>query len=152
MSDLKFLKKAVRETIAREKYGLLTESVADELAASQAAIRARNPEDVDEFPFIGTEKGETGPVQQTKASIQNIIKLYTSMLGDLKEMTEEELKAIRETNLFIQERMLSRQLSQLPSRNRPSADSKVDPEAKTQAKKPVPDADEEGTKVENPKK
>lgn len=131
MSDLKFLKKAVREAIAREKYGLLTESIDDELAAAQAAIRAkeyeRDPESAAEFPVgASTNNEKQDPEKELNLQMENLHEL----IEKIEEMPEEEkggLKMHVALGLFNIGTELHDKMQMLASK-----DSEVGPSADTQ--------------------
>ena len=77
MSDLKFLKKAVRETIAREKYGLLTEISDDDTKVARGPISGDDTK-VIRGPTSNRssreDSGESSPVQ--RLSSEQFIKRF----------------------------------------------------------------------------
>ena len=158
MSDLKFLKKVVREAIAREKYGLLTEAYLEPEERGQFE-KFTTPE-VEEAlkEFVATLDDIDGMLEKAKGEVGSFSELGTGAMmemfreGFLEQFNKSFNKAKQQYQKYIElvkasvpEGGYDKDLrtgkpsgveivddpSQLPSRSHPSLEKTVDPSAST---------------------
>jgi len=132
MSDLKFLKKVVREAIAREKYGLLTEISDEDLEAARADILAVRQQDAPELAALvqpGIARNQKrNPDFELNAQMQNLHGLIEKIEKIDSKEQKDDLKMHVALGLFnigteLQDKM--QMLTSKGSEVEPSADTKI---------------------------
>ena len=135
MSDLKFLKKVVREAIAREKYGLLTEVSDEEVEAARAEIHAARQQDAPELAALvqpGIARNQKrDPDFELNTEMKNLHDLIQKIekIDDSKEKEKkDDLKMHVALGLFNIGTELQDKMQMLASKDSevgPSADTKI---------------------------
>lgn len=159
MSDLKFLKKLVKETVTREKYGLLTEAYLEPEERGQFE-KFTTPEAENALKqYIATLDDIDGMLEKAKGEVGSFSELGTGAMmemfreGFLEQFNKSFNKAKQQYQKYIElvkagvpeggydknklrkGKVTGAEIvddpSQLPSRNHPSLKKTVDPSAST---------------------